>query len=64
MATAAFAGRLDYPVYRWSDRQIIRFIMLITGGPTDSTQCIEYTDWPSVDAFAAELRAAVPSMPA
>ena len=31
----AFAGRLDYRRYSWRDRQIIRFIMLLTGGPTD-----------------------------
>ncbi len=48
----AFAGKLDYQRYRWSDRQIIRFIMLLTGGPTDSTTCVEYTSWPAVDAFA------------
>ena len=29
----AFAGRLDYRRYGWLDRQIIRFIMLLTGGP-------------------------------
>ena len=57
VATAVFAGRLDYPIYSWSDRQIIRFIMLITGGPTDGKTSIEYTDWPSVDTFASELRA-------
>ncbi|MFZ4626277.1 MAG: menaquinone-dependent protoporphyrinogen IX dehydrogenase, partial [Rhodoferax sp.] len=30
-----FAGKLDYPRYRFIDRQMIRFIMLITKGPTD-----------------------------
>src|SRR5271166_1599610 len=39
----AFGGRLDYRRYRWSDRQIIRFIMLLTGGPTDATTSIDYT---------------------
>ncbi len=62
VATAVFAGRLNYPAYRWSDRQIIRFIMLVTGGPTDGKSVFEYTDWPSVDAFAAEIRAALPSI--
>ena len=33
----AFAGRLDYRRYGWRDRWIIRFIMLLTGGPTDPT---------------------------
>jgi menaquinone-dependent protoporphyrinogen oxidase len=51
----AFAGRLDYPRYGWLDRQIIRFIMLLTGGPTDSNTCIEYTSWQAVDDFAARI---------
>jgi menaquinone-dependent protoporphyrinogen oxidase len=56
---AAIAGRLDYSLYRWFDRQIIRFIMLLTGGPTDSGARVEYTDWRKVDQLAeriAELR--------
>jgi menaquinone-dependent protoporphyrinogen oxidase len=52
---AVFAGRLDYPAYRWSDKQIIRFIMLLTGGPTDPRTMIEYTAWDKVDAFAAKI---------
>ena len=51
----AFAGRLDYRRYRWFDRWIIRFIMLLTGGPTDPSTCIEYTSWPAVDDFAARI---------
>jgi len=48
----AFAGKLDYPRYGFFDRHIIRFIMLLTGGPTDPTAVVEYTDWAKVDAFA------------
>jgi menaquinone-dependent protoporphyrinogen oxidase len=51
----AFAGKLDYQRYGFLDRQIIRFIMLLTGGPTDPTTCIEYTSWPAVDEFAAQI---------
>ena len=51
----AFAGRLDYRLYSWRDRQIIRFIMLLTGGPTDPNTNIEYTSWPAVDDFAARI---------
>jgi len=51
----AFAGKLDYRRYTWRDRQIIRFIMLLTGGPTDPDTCIEYTSWPAVDEFAARV---------
>lgn len=57
---AVFAGRLDYPRYTFRDRQIIRFIMLLTGGPTDPRSVVEFTDWAAVDAFAAALGAAAP----
>jgi menaquinone-dependent protoporphyrinogen oxidase len=53
--TAVFAGKLDYPKYRFWDRQIIRFIMLITKGPTDPRTVKEFTDWQRVDAFAIAL---------
>jgi menaquinone-dependent protoporphyrinogen oxidase len=48
----AFAGKLDYPRYDFFDKHIIRFIMLITGGPTDPSAVVEYTDWDKVDGFA------------
>jgi menaquinone-dependent protoporphyrinogen oxidase len=51
----AFAGRLDYRRYGWLDRQIIRFIMLLTRGPTDPDTNVEYTSWPAVDEFAARI---------
>jgi len=51
----AVAGRLDYPRYRWWDRQIIRIIMWLTGGPTDPTICVDYTSWRAVDEFASRL---------
>jgi menaquinone-dependent protoporphyrinogen oxidase len=50
-----FAGKLDYPRYTFFDRQMIRFIMLITHGPTDPTAVVEFTDWRSVDDFAQQL---------
>jgi menaquinone-dependent protoporphyrinogen oxidase len=31
---------------------MIRFIMLITKGPTDPNAVVEFTDWQRVDAFA------------
>ncbi len=49
------AGRLDYPSYRWWDRQIIRLIMWLTGGPTDPNTCVVYTSWRAVDEIAARL---------
>jgi menaquinone-dependent protoporphyrinogen oxidase len=50
---AVFAGKLDYPRYGFWDRQIIRFIMLLTRGPTDPTAVVEFTDWNRVDEFAS-----------
>ena len=49
---AVFAGKIDYPKYRFWDRQIIRLIMWLTNGPTDPKTVVEYTDWKQVEAFA------------
>ena len=53
-----FAGRLDYPSIGWRDRQIIRFIMWMTKGPTAPDTVVEYTDWDRVCAFAREMAGA------
>lgn len=52
---AVFAGKIDYPRYTFFDRQIIRFIMWLTHGPTGSRDTIDYTDWGQVEAFANEI---------
>lgn len=52
---AAIAGRLDYPRYGWFDRQMIRLIMKMTGGPTDPRAQVEYTSWPAVDDFSRKI---------
>jgi menaquinone-dependent protoporphyrinogen oxidase len=59
VAAAVLAGRLDYPSYGWLDRQMIRLIMWLTGGPTDGTSTVDYTSWPRVDAFADDIAAVV-----
>ena len=51
-----FAGKVDYPKYGFFDKYIIKFIMFITGGPTDTSKSYEFTDWSKVDNFAKELR--------
>ena len=51
----AFAGKLDYPRYGFWDRQIIRFIMLLTGGPTDPKAVVEFTDWSAVERFGQRV---------
>ena len=52
---AVFAGKLDYPRYRFVDRQLIRLIMLMTKGPTDPKAVIEFTDWQQVEAFGRRV---------
>lgn len=54
---AAIAGRLDYQRVGWLDRQIIRLIMTLTGGPTDPCSAFEFTDWQVVDGIAAQIAA-------
>jgi protoporphyrin oxidase, flavoprotein (flda protein) (protoporphyrinogen oxidase) len=53
--TAVFAGALLYPRYKLHDRLAIQLIMRLTGGETDPTKEIEYTDWGKVTAFADNL---------
>ena len=50
-----FAGRVDYPNYGFFDKYVIKFIMFLTNGPTDTSQSYEFTDWSKVDEFAREL---------
>jgi len=50
-----FAGRVDYPSYGFFDKYVIKFIMFLTNGPTDTSQSYEFTDWSKVDEFAKEL---------
>ena len=52
---AVFAGKIDYPKYNFFEKIVIRFIMFITNGPTDTSKSYEFTNWLKVDEFAAEL---------
>ena len=47
-----FAGKLDYSKYNFFNKNIIRFIMFITRGPTRTNEVIEFTDWNKVEKFA------------
>lgn len=60
---AVFAGKLDYPRYRFFDRWMIRLIMWMTKGPTDPTAVIEFTDWMQVEAFGRRIAAVDASGP-
>ena len=50
-----FAGKLDFPTYNFFDKYIIKFIMWITKGPTDTSKVYEFTNWAAVDNFAKKL---------
>ena len=50
-----FAGKVNYPNYGFFDKYIIRLIMFITKGPTDTSKSFEFTDWSKVEDFANEL---------
>ena len=50
-----FAGRLDYPSLSFWDKQMIRLIMYLTKGPTDTQKTYEFTDWKRVENFALKI---------
>ena len=52
---AVFAGRIDYPKYKFFDKYAIKFIMRITSGPIDTSKSYEFTDWNDVDTFSKNL---------
>ena len=50
-----FAGRLDYSIYTFFDRVMIRLIMKLTKGPTKTESAIEYTDWNRVQKLGEKI---------
>ncbi|MEF1282361.1 flavodoxin domain-containing protein, partial [Vibrio fortis] len=50
------AGALYYPRYNFFDRTMIRFIMTMTGGETDTSKEVEYTNWQKVSLFTEKLK--------
>lgn len=60
-AIAIFAGALRYRHYNPFTRALIRLIMTITGGDTDTSRDYEYTDWQAVDRFAEDFAALLPA---
>ena len=50
-----FAGKIDYPRYGFFDKFMIRFIMWMTKGPTDTSGTFEFTDWDKVEQFAEQV---------
>lgn len=52
-----FAGKISYPDYGFVDKQMIRFIMWMTKGPTDPATVTEFTDWEKVEEFGRMIAA-------
>ncbi len=50
-----FAGKIDYPSYKFTDKHMIRLIMYITKGPTDTSGSFEFTNWKSVEDFSDQI---------
>ena len=50
-----FAGKIDYPKLGFINKNVIRFIMLITSGPTNTNNVYEFTDWQKVKKFIREF---------
>ena len=50
-----FAGKIDYPNYRFYDKFIIRFIMFLTSGPTNINTSHEFTNWDQVNDYAMNI---------
>ncbi len=57
-----FAGKIDYLNYNFFDKYIIKLIMWITNGPTDTSKCHEFTNWEKVEAFSKEIEFFNPKM--
>ncbi|MDO6527063.1 menaquinone-dependent protoporphyrinogen IX dehydrogenase [Motilimonas sp. 1_MG-2023] len=50
-----FAGALTYSKYNWWQTLIIQLIMKMTGGSTDKTKDLEFTDWQRVETFGKDF---------
>lgn len=61
---AIFGGALLYTKYNPVIRFIIRFIVTIAGGDTDTSRDYEYTDWQAVQRFARRFSTELQAVPA
>ena len=50
-----FAGIIDFPNYNFIEKYIIKLIMWITNGPTDTSKTFEFTNWENVKKFSEEI---------
>ncbi|MGZ5036172.1 MAG: flavodoxin domain-containing protein [Usitatibacter sp.] len=58
---AIFGGALRYSTYNPFIRFMMRLIVGMAGGDTDTSRDYEYTDWEAVERFAAEFAARLAS---
>jgi menaquinone-dependent protoporphyrinogen oxidase len=61
VAIGIFGGRIHYAKYRFWDRNMIRFIMWMTKGPTAIDSNVDFTNWDEVDAFGKTICTLGPS---
>ena len=54
-AIGIFGGKINYSMYQFWDRTMIRFIMWMTNGPTALDSNVDFTDWDEVEAFGREI---------
>ncbi|MGE0762565.1 MAG: flavodoxin domain-containing protein [Bdellovibrionales bacterium] len=52
---ASIAGAIQYTQYSWPLRKLMLWISQSAGGPTDTRQDHEMTDWNTVDAFLEDF---------
>lgn len=50
-----FAGKIDFPNYNFLEKYVIKVIMWITNGPTDTSKTFEFTDWEDVKKFSDKI---------
>ena len=50
-----FAGKINYPKLGFINKNVIRFIMFITSGPTNINNSYEFTNWQNVKRFISEF---------
>lgn len=60
-AVAMFGGALKYTRYGFIKRRMMRSIARKEGGPTDTSQDHDLTDWEAVDEFARDIAAHLPA---
>ena len=54
-AIGIFGGKINYSIYSFWDRTMIRFIMWMTKGPTALDSNVDFTNWDEVDAFGRAI---------